>query len=190
MIDRMAKEELYNLWPNDEEWLIGQIVSKALRQNWSISDEFARAQLYTTRQQMMAEEQRERRLAHAREVAEQADRQQLNTPPVTLDDLPVVDSVTVSLTPVAPVNPDEVITHSLDCYDDATANPYVGKIGQLHELKMWFKTTQGEKARQYQKLTGREVPAALIGAIDHMIAVLEETMDTVEQEAAASVAAA
>lgn len=118
----------------------------------------------------------------------------LNTPApvVTLDELEVVKSVTVPVQPepVSPAaDPDEEITHPLDCYEDATANPYVGKMGQLHELKMWFKTTRNEKAREYAKLTGQTVPTWFIEGLDHMIATLETAMDRVEQEAAASVAA-
>lgn len=105
------------------------------------------------------------------------------TPVVTLDELEVIDSVTV---PVVSVDPDEEITHPLDCYDDEDVNPFVGKMGKLHELKMWLKATRDEKTREYRKLTNREIPALFTGSLDHMIAVLEETMDAVEQEAVAA----
>lgn len=107
---------------------------------------------------------------------------------ITLDDLPVVDSVTVPVQAQAAVgaDPDEEIVHPLDCYDDAQATPYIGKMNKCHELKMWLKATRDEKTREYRKLTGQEIPALFTGSIDHMIAVLEETMDAVEQEAVAN----
>lgn len=84
--------------------------------------------------------------------------------------------------PVA-ADPDEVIASPLDCYDDADANPYVDRMGQLHELKMWLETTRDRKLKEYAKLTGREVPALASGAFDHMIAVLEQAMDALQAEA-------
>ena len=121
-------------------------------------------------------------------------------PVITLDELEVVDSVTVAVrTPVD----DEEVTHPLDCYDDdETPDVYEGftetdqetfdrlkwprRMRDLHELKMWLKETATGKAKEYRKLTGREVPAALGATLDHMIAVLKETMDAVEQEAVAN----
>lgn len=104
---------------------------------------------------------------------------------VTLDELPVIASVTAPWAgPVA--DPDEEITHPLDGYDDA--NPYVGKMGQLYDLKTWLKVTRDEKAREFFKLTGQPAPAALGNILDHMIGALEAAMDVVEQEAVADAA--
>lgn len=82
MIEHMRREENYNLWPDDEDWLVGQIVNNGLRRGWSISEQFAAALLDQTRRQMAEDENRERRLAYARAAAEQADHEsQAATPP-------------------------------------------------------------------------------------------------------------
>ena len=150
----------------------------------------------------------------------------LNTAPakqvsvVTLDDLPVVDSVTVPARTQAEIDvaineeielvkthfrngvearreEDEQIVHPLDCYEDEDDSDaailgrlkWPMKMRDCHELKMWLKTTRDEKAREYTKLTGQTVPTWFTEGLDHMIATLETTMDAVEQEAVASVAA-
>lgn len=74
MIDRMHAEEGYNLWPTDEAWLIGQIISKAQQRDWSISEQFAKTQLDEARREIAAEDQRAQKLAAARAAAEEADR--------------------------------------------------------------------------------------------------------------------
>lgn len=79
LIERMCKEYDYNLWPVDEDWLIGQIISRGLRQNWLISEEFAAVQLDAVRAELIAAEERERRLSKARGLARQTELEHLNT---------------------------------------------------------------------------------------------------------------
>ncbi len=69
MIERMATDEQYNLWPDDEAWLIDQIISHGAVRGWAISKQLAQAQLDETRRQMYAEDAREQKLARARQAA-------------------------------------------------------------------------------------------------------------------------
>lgn len=136
---------------------------------------------------------------------------------VTLDDLPVVDSVTVPW--AGPVGDaidqkiamaaqhvrngvdarkleDETPDHPLDCYEDVDMAAvaaedratferlqWPARMRDLHELKMWLKTTRDEKAREYTKLTGWPAPAGLISGIDTMLLALEHAMDATEKGA-------
>lgn len=87
IIESMARDEQYNLWPDDEAWLLGQIISHGQRRGCAISEQLAQAQLYQVRAEMAKEEEREHKLARAREAAEQADRerQAADLPPVPAD---------------------------------------------------------------------------------------------------------
>lgn len=88
LIERMCRDELYNLWPNDEGWLIDQIISKGLRYDWTISRQLAEVSLDEVRRQITEEAERERKLARARELAEQADNARQAPPAPKPGDLP------------------------------------------------------------------------------------------------------
>lgn len=104
---------------------------------------------------------------------------------------------------------DEAIEHPLDCYEDpdfeaewhdpGTEAPdfaamakqdaetleriqWPARMRDLWELQNWLKITKTDKVREYQKLTGREVSAALVVGLDYMIQRLEEAMDAFQVE--------
>jgi hypothetical protein len=128
----------------------------------------------TTAEEMISEMRRVEALHAAAEPA-----------PISLDELEVVDSVTVETTSGMEYlrnpfdGPDDL--HPLDCYEENGA-PAAGRMRDLWELKDWFRRTKEQKLREYQKLTGHEVPVAMAVSLDYMIQRLEEAMTAFQAE--------
>jgi hypothetical protein len=75
MIERLAREEDLNLWPMDEEWLIGRLATLAFRNGWQVTDGFVKDQLEVSRRAIDEENKRNAKLEHARAVAAEAERE-------------------------------------------------------------------------------------------------------------------
>ena len=93
------------------------------------------------------------------------------------------------LNPAPAADPDEVIEHPLDCYEeDDNAQlerlAWPKRMRDLWELKDWFRRTVDDKLEEFGKLTGRYTMTLAAGReLKSLMAVLEAEMDALQEGA-------
>jgi phage N-6-adenine-methyltransferase len=94
----MSERSGYDLWPEDEDWLIGQIISAAKTRDLGVNDSILLHEaLEDARNEVMTERKRNNRLERAREAAERIDAERRDAEERLTQDAPAMPATNEKL---------------------------------------------------------------------------------------------